>query len=903
MANQSNQPGSLTVVPNGMGVELCYTQSTEWVNGEMEFGPRAHKFSLAISPIEVWSGITQPATTGAFLKEVLAALTAQDVNIEALTPASDPNGNQIEQMTRPAQYADIDLESHMNDIYNDSIVAAGAFDQYDLAIRVVAYDDTGEKLAETTMMQASHSPDAEKLEPHALSWHERPTRPEMLEVSPGDNKITLRFTTITANYGNSPATIAPDAQVKILVQLTNKANHAEAIISEYTVQAKDVAAIPGRNGLFSVTCDLEGRIVEGDETSDHKVVNGEIYQIFASVIDTKHRWSYMSSGNLVTPRNLPAQLTNAKVTTVFTPSTTHNEGVLLLSDVTFNTNSACLLSAEISDLDVVNPAHIYWGVVGDVPYDVSYAYGFRGINSSDELRAKKSWDGERIPGTNMYKVTMNIPKSWFLNEQGNEQAGYKTHIKLQARVGQTTKHDADDSEEELYGPLMSSAKTAYLVTSEQVVFNQTVGPLNNGIQVIERNSFDGRQRFSVEGKTFSPTAAPNVTYSYPQKDSASPLTGSISTDPSGTSGDFVGYSDWYGLSYKKILNGTGYTDGSGNNWPIGGVLTFRATINDPNDLHSSGVNKFATESEVPLYPFRNPGGELRADIQRTTVNTPPLCTCDYTEVAADLQGWSLDSMQMEVRRSFPYDMDYLETNFSALEGIYPEDNGVGFIEALVLHEEWRNNPPRVVYYPDLSLNSLNGIFTQNQDLSYNNWPGNYDCKYEANFSLPNMAPASKTLYTNFMEVGAYWAWGRAPTAREQRLGNGKSNYYNDPVITSAELEKNSDGHFGMRIQGSTNGSTLWPTGYQSYGFVQEKDGDNNVLPGQYGVSWATATEEVDVSTNWIFNTFIAHTESLVENPDTDGFKVTVSGEIFDGFAMLDPIDAQSYTKLSFGGPV
>jgi hypothetical protein len=64
------------------------------------------------------------------------------------------------------------------------------------------------------------------------------------------------------------------------------------------------------------------------------------------------------------------------------------------------------------------------------------------------------------------------------------------------------------------------------------------------------------------------------------------------------------------------------------------------------------------------------------------------------------------------------------------------------------------------------------------------------------------------------------------------------------------------------------------------------------------LSVATATEDVITSDNWIFNTFIAHSESLVENPDPDGFSVTVSGEILDGFAIVNPKDAHSYFKLA-----
>ena len=843
-----NKAGMLTAVPNGMVVQLCYTQSAGWADETdeagntvkvIQHGTRAAKFSLAISPVEAWGGGNPPAVTGSFVKEQLISATEQNVNNAALTPSQDPDGNPTEPAARPAQFADYDLECHVKDIYNKDIADQGTVAQYPVTIRAVAYDADNNILAVATAMHDRHSDTIDHYEivdgtpvwrsaeenppinPHVLTMSIRPSPPEIKEISPGDNKISLRFETKTA------AGIPVSAQVKLLVQLSNTTDHAEAIISEHTVSAKEVA-YDTQSDVYTVRCELEGRMVEGDETSDYKLVNGELYQIFASVADNNSVWSHMGPGVTVTPRNTPRGLRNEKVTTVF--SSGLSEEVLLLSDVTFG-ETACVLTAEIPDLDVVNPAHIYWGVREVDLAGNELAGGFQGMSNNELRRAKKAWGEEERVG-DMYKVTMNIPKSWFRNEHN----GYDSHIQLQARVGQTTKHDADDTETELYGDLLGNHKSAYLVTSEEVVFNQTVGPLKNGIQVIERNASNGRQRFSVAGKGDSPT----VTYSYPQKDGVD-VSGSISIDS--MSGDFVGsMAVGAGLTYENILNGTGYTDIDGPH--AGGVLTFRATVDDPNDPHPSGVKKFATETTVPLYPFKYPTGDRIADIERGPVNTPPLCSCDISGLSANLNGWSLDSMQLKVFESADH------TNI-------------------------------VVSHPELSLNSLDASFNANTGLAYNNWPGNYDCRYTANFSLANMAGASKTLYGGFMDE---------PIIVIEKSHEGKSNYYNDPVITSVSIIEGS-----MNIIGSTNGSTMKPEGYQSYGFVQEKDEFGIDLSGQYRLSVAQATGEVVTSDNWIFNTNIAHLEPLVKDPDP---RVTVGEEIFDGFAVVNPDDAQSYFKLA-----
>jgi hypothetical protein len=713
---------AMVVDSDQMSLDVLYTPSFTYLVDEFQVGSldttsgiRASKFRLTISPTAYSYG-------GVYFEEIIVGTDQVGSDYFAgIHPAP------------PAQRVTFDLRDHVKEIYGEDIVD---YEQHDVNVLIEVEDGSGVLLAETREMInpavaiTLEDPTANIVK--RLGMGVLPRTPEILELSPGDNKITLRLRTDNGSLiGNSK----PD--VYFVLQRSN-VSYSENKITHYKVKA-DTLAVDGETGDNVITASLDGRI--GDENSEFKLVNGELYEVGVGVSNTFGRSQY-SSTKMVTPRNHPAKLKNEKVTTVFSSGISGE--VLLLSDVTF-TDSACLLTAEISDLDVVTPAHIYWGVVeGDLAGNELYAGGFKGMSNNEARRAKKTWDGERI--SDGYKVTMNIPKSWFRNEHN----GYDSHIQLQARVGQTTKHDADDTETELYGDLLGNPKSAYLVTSEEVVFNQTVGPLKNGIQVIERNASNGRQRFSVAGKGDSPT----VTYSYPQKDGVD-VSGSISIDS--MSGDFVGsMAVGAGLTYENILNGTGYTDIDGKNWPTGGVLTFRATVDDPNGTPAAGgnVQKFATESEVPLYPFKFPTGGSSADIQRTTVNTAPLCSCDISGLSANLNGWSLDSMQLTV----------FESN---------------------------NSSNIVVSHPDLSLNSLDGSFNANTDLSYNNWPGRYDCRYTANFSLANMAGRSKTLYGGFMDE---------PIIANTAVAT-ENNYYNDPVITSARLDA-SGGRVGMRIQGS-----------------------------------------------------------------------------------------------------
>ena len=125
-----------------------------------------------------------------------------------------------------------------------------------------------------------------------------------------------------------------------------------------------------------------------------------------------------------------------------------------------------------------------------------------------------------------------------------------------------------------------------------------------------------------------------------------------------------------------------------------------------------------------------------------------------------------------------------------------------------------------------------------------------------------------------------------------------SNYYNNPVITNVTIT--SDGN--MRLQGKTNGSTILAEGYQSYGFIAEVGGE----PDHYEFSVATAenapTFTSDGQSGWNFDIEIQHTNgSLVLDPQNVGGNVAQGGKIFDGFAVVDPHDAQSYIKISYDG--
>jgi biotin operon repressor len=764
----------LTLIPlskAGMVVEACFTQE---VTAESDYGAQASKITLDISPADF------ALTEGGQYTVEFDDITAIDTN----TYLND----------RRAQKVRFDLSPYVKEIFGEEAVQTGHYPA--VAVRVEAYDEQSNMLAYTTLLRPEHNLN-QITNPAELVYYDRPTTPVITEISHGDNEISGTFTTTSVDD------LLTTENGVVAVDVVIQADITGAPIRSFKVAATSHATNP-ISGERTIGFKLDGRI--GDDNTEYKLVNNVLHEVSVGVAN-EHGASLQSDTRRITPSNLPAQLTNPNVITDLSRYWDPDNGVpidgkevLTLSD-SGSTNGAgwfgCILEVEFSDLDAYRPGtcRFLWGVVPTTS-DQEGAYGFAGMDNNRRASLPIS-TAMLING----KYRLMIPPHWFKDDEGNTLMS----IKLQARVGQTTTDTATDVTKEYFGALMENAQTAYLVTSEQVAFNQE-GPLNNGIKVIERNSNTGSQRFSVAGKTFDPSDMPTVTYSYP---GSTPLTGNISIDSSG--GDFTG--NMAALTYNQILNG---------DWG----LTFRATVIDPNGTPAAGgnVQKFVAESTVTLYPFKDPTGVISANIERTTVNTYPLCSCDISDLSANLNGWSLDSMQMKV---------------------FESDNSSNI----------------VVSHQDLSLTSLNGSFDANTGLSYNNWPGKYDCRYTANLSLANMAQASKTLYGGFMDE---------PVIANTAVAT-ENNYYNDPVITSARLDA-SGGRVGMRIQGST---------------------------GQYGLSVATAPGVVDTSDNWIFNTVIMHQESLVQDPDTDGFRVTAdSGQIFDGFAVVDPTDAQSYFKLA-----
>lgn len=851
-------PGRVSLTYLGdMLLEAMWTLKTTVTTGEGDADgttydtERAHKFRLAISPIDCTS-------TGHFVmeKEIVPAeintFNKDDVQIEPTM------------QYRQAQVTVFDLRLHLKDIYNEDIVTNHAFHNHPVSVSLIALDSSGNVLGDAKFITNDHdSRVVQVITPHVLTPVDRPSKPTITQRISGDNKITLKF-----DVESSSSLLGIETH-KVLVTVQESpfvsADPAHFLMSQYVLTPRSITR-GAQSTMYEVEVVLEG---EGKAYgTGKKIDNGNIYEFAVSmgrqVNGNNYVYSRMSDPVTAVGSNEPPRIEtqNTHVTTNWT-----NPGsdaaqlwigdisfgtVMSLADISFGTHTetwdgevACTMHAEIFDVELEHADQIFWGVApnesGDPVYLETDASGYvwKGMMSGRlDLKAFKNWDGQRNSEGNGYIIEMPIPRSWF--------SGDVRTIEVVARISQTTWNYQRTPHESVtkYGPNMTSSQTAHLVTNNQVTFNST-GPLSNGVTISSHDAITGDLRLSIAGTTLDTNTSLSVTYG-PELEDTNRKTPRYGTFPITTSADgsFSGTSGLLKYNEVDIMSWT---------------MSIEAVIDDPNRTrYQMDIQQFKTASRVSLDALKSPSGTMVASIHRTGPGEKPRCGCNVNDLSANLNGWMLKSVDLEVFEAANY----------------------GNI---------------VVSRSALAVDALDGQFDSNTDLQYSDYPGNYDCKYTANLTLDNMSADARTLYEDYYGGSVPQPGLNIREAATSWYGPG-TNYYNNPVITNVTI----DGAGNMQIQGKTNGSTIEAGKYQSFGFIAAPSGD----PNHYDFSVASAasapTLTHDGQSGWNFDVTISHNEPLVLDPHhTPDAISSATGKIFSGFAVVDPSDAKSYIKISY----
>ena len=803
------------------------------------YGIRAHRFRLAISPINY-------NNTGHLVKEKVISATELNLNTD--------------EDNREAQVAEFDLRPHLEDIYNETIVASNTFENYQVSVSLIAYQLNGDVLGEAKFITTNHSVNSSLLSPHSITLSDTPLKPTISKKISGDNKITLTLVVDSA----SSLTNAGTHRVLVTVQESphGSNDHAAFEMSQYLLTPRSIEVVSTSSGITSYMVEV---VVDGITLAgDNKIDNNKLYEFAVAmarhVSNDDYLYSPMSDTvTAVASNEPPAILTeNTHVTTNWTNNGSPAE-TLSLVDISLGTvdpsfgEVACTMHAEIFDVELSNASQIFWGVAPDSPTDPSYAlqdvsgYVWKGMKAGRlDLKAVKDWDGVRNDAGNGYKIEMPIKRSWF-----SETAPGRT-IKLAARISQTTTNPDTGESVTMYGPDMTSFQTAHLVTNDQVTFDST-GPLSNGVTLNSYDATSGDLQLSIAGTTLDTGVTLAVKYEQLRSGENSDLSGNIATNTD-DNGDFSGTSQTF--TYEELTS-------------VNGSMMIKAVIVDPNGTpyqnYEGTVQQFMAVSSVPLAALKSPSGTMVASIHRTNVGLPPRCECNVSDLSANLNGWTLKSVDLEVFES------------ATPTQIVVSSAALGFRDADGIDES-----------------ELNGQFDHNTSLSYSNWPGNYDCKYTANFTLDNMSDDERALYQEYYG-GTVPQPGIDIREAASSWAGPLTNYYTNPVINNVSITGSGE----MRIQGKTNGSTIEADGYQSYGFVAEAGQVN-----QFELSIASAASApiltYDGQSRWNFDITVAHTLGpLVLDPDYGGVDVIQGGKVFDGFAVIDPTDAQSVIKISY----
>ena len=211
-------PGHASLTHLGdMRLEAMWTQETTVTTNEGDddgttYGDdRAHRFSLAISPIDY-------SSTGHHVMEKEMLPQQKNFNIH-----EEPVG-------REAQVVEFDLRSHLKDIYSEDIVANKTFGNYPVSVSLIAYSDDGSVLGEAKFITTNHTADSSAISPHILIPLDRPSKPTINHKISGDNTITLTF-----NVDSAGVLLQEKDRVLVMVQEADpqSQDHTDFGISQY----------------------------------------------------------------------------------------------------------------------------------------------------------------------------------------------------------------------------------------------------------------------------------------------------------------------------------------------------------------------------------------------------------------------------------------------------------------------------------------------------------------------------------------------------------------------------------------------------------------------------------------------------------------------------------------------
>lgn len=901
----------LTVVQSseaGMKLDIMHTLSVDYqatdagpifdgVISEVEmmtasnetFGKLADKVMFIISPI------TYNDNTGMVLKEVKMSqeLTYNDDIFDGPWHILLDNSRRDNSrrgrgentfLPRPAQVVQLDLTPYLEEIYGPSIVTSGTYSNTTVAVRASAVASDGTVLAEANYILLEHNPpypdqngQVSITNQQVLSLKAPPTPPEITRMLAGDNKLFIKFTTTSA----TPlvrSTSSGNILVSALVQTSGTDlgfddSNLEHYIIEGTLESQ--SAQEETDGIYVINVILNGENSVGNNMGGDILVNGQLYEVSVGVENETGKSKHGGTQSAI-PVNLPPRITNSRVETVFTPDVMLHS-VMPLVETSFTPTAANMI-ATFQEETGLHSSTVYWGVA-DSTETTSGKY--QGIHST--YRSEDALTSVGVEGTDSslrYTLTLAIPRSWFDNGAG----GYNTSIDIQARVGQTPTSGGAET----FSLPMDLNQKAYLVNRDSIVFDST-GPLTNGIELETLEQSSGSQVFRASITCLDQYAAPTIESVLRRYDSTVPgrgggwqsLWGQLSLDQSGNSHSGVTSSFDYDLLATSIAETTG-------------LLQFTASIEDPNGTKfgteqtgQGEVYKFSTQREIQVFAIKNPGpgtggSGLDVTIHRMGAGEYPRCVCDTTELAQNLNGWSISSMDLRV--------------FTKV---------VNGSSTLVVNKQNQSLP-----------GILSDQHAPTTSASYSDNPGLYDCEFKANFTPNGMSTDQELLYNSVVSNWNIYY----PKRSDWSASNSNTNFYNDPEVLGAQLIAG-----GMEIQGRTNGSTLQLDGLQSIAFIQQADGGGNLVANQYEVSQVNAGElnvitdpDADIisalqglglgseglnGNPWEFQIKLTHPGVLVGNENLYSTPITGDDQIFEGVALINPTDAKTAIGIVYGdGP-
>jgi hypothetical protein len=821
-------------------------------------------------------------------KEIRAEINTFNRDDAQIEQSVDEGGVSLQY--RQAQVTVFDLRLHLKDIYNEDIVTTHAFGAYNVSVNLIALDSNGNVLGEAFVITDDHdSRVVQGMAATSLMPVYTPSKPTITQKMSGDNKITLKF-----DVESSSSLLETGTHPKVLVTVEepvfgeglNETNF-KALMSQYvltprSITVADIARLT-HSTMYEVEVVLEGE-GKGYGTGK-KIDNLKIYELAVSMarhVNGNYVYSPMSDPVTAFASNEPPRIdvSNTHVDTNWTmaiedaailPLADISFGtVMSLADISFGTHTetwdgevACTMHAEIFDRELGDADQIFWGVAPNESDDPVYldadasGYVWNGMMPGRlDLKAFKNWDGTRNSAGDGYIIEMPIPRSWF--------SGDVRTIEVVARISQTTTNQRTGESVTKYGPNMTSSQTAHLVTNNQVSFD-TTGPLSNGVTISSHSATNGDQRLSIAGTTLDTNTSLFVIYS-PEPGGAAPQV--RPDDQPSLYGTFP-----ITTSADGSFSGTSGLLKGGDVYFMRTPMVIEAVIDDPNGTpYQTVTQQFKTASHARIAAFREPSGRMAAYISRKGVDEAPLCDCDVNDLSANLNGWTLKSVDLKVFESANHGNIVVSRSALAVDAL----DGDG-----------------------LAVDALTGQFDSNTNLQYSNYPGSYDCEYTANLTLDKMSADAKTLYEGFYG-GTVQSRSVAFTRREESGQSSEEeggNYYNNPVITNVTI----DGSGNMQIQGKTNGSTIKVGGYQSYGFVVDPSGNPDHYEFSVAANENTPTLWDDGQSGRNFDVTISHNEPLVLYPAATsvGPGGTGEGQIFSGFAVVDPTDAKSYIKIAY----